>query len=68
MASHEHPRAERKIYRDLLPQFPNMSLATALQLILKVFYDGGLSLDQGSPMIPRPIFDFMGHDQFECGE
>ena len=27
VASHEHPSAE-KIYRDLLPQFPSMSLAT----------------------------------------
>ena len=53
VASHEHPSAE-KIYRDLLPQFPSMSLATVYNNI-KVLIDGGLSLRSRFAMIPRPI-------------
>ena len=40
VASHEHPSAE-KIYRDLLPQFPSMSLATVYNNI-KVLIDEGV--------------------------
>ena len=53
VASHEHPSAE-KIYRDLLPQFPSMSLATVYNNI-KVLIDEGLFLRSRFAMIPRPI-------------
>ncbi len=53
VVSHEHPSAE-KIYRDLLPQFPSMSLATVYNNI-KVLIDEGLFLRSRFAMIPRPI-------------
>ena len=40
VASHEHPSAE-KIYRDLLPQFPSMSLATVYKT-MEIFEKIGL--------------------------
>ena len=59
VASHEHPSAE-KIYRDLLPQFPSMSLATVYNNI-KVLIDEGLSLIKVRNDTTN-YFDFMGHD------
>ena len=42
VASHEHPSAE-KIYRDLLPQFPSMSLATVYNNIKVLIDEGAVS-------------------------
>lgn len=53
VASHEHPSAE-KIYRDLLPQFPGMSLATVYNNI-KVLIDEGVVLRSRFATIPQPI-------------
>ena len=60
VASHEHPSAE-KIYRDLLPQFPSMSLATVYNNI-KVLIDEGVVSEIKVRNDTTTYFDFMGHD------
>lgn len=70
VASHEHPSAE-KIYRDLLPQFPSMSLATVYNNI-KVLIDEGVVSEIKVRNDTTTYFDFMGHDHLnvvceKCG-
>lgn len=70
VASHEHPSAER-IYRDLLPQFPSMSLATVYNNI-KVLIDEGVVSEIKVRNDTTTYFDFMGHDHLnvvceKCG-
>lgn len=71
VASHEHPSAE-KIYRDLLPQFPSMSLATVYNNI-KVLIDEGVVSEIKVRNDTTTYFDFMGHDHLNlicetCGK
>lgn len=70
VASHEHLSAE-KIYRDLLPQFPSMSLATVYNNI-KVLIDEGVVSEIKVRNDTTTYFDFMGHDHLnvvceKCG-
>ena len=70
VASHEHPSAE-KIYRDLLPQFPSMSLATVYNNI-KVLIDEGVVSEIKVRNDTTTYFDFIGHDHLnvvceKCG-
>ena len=70
VASHEHPSAE-KIYRDLLPQFPSMSLATVYNNI-KFLIDEGVVSEIKVRNDTTTYFDFMGHDHLnvvceKCG-
>ena len=70
VASHEHPSAE-KIYRDLLPQFPSMSLATVYNNI-KVLIDEGVVSEIKVRNDTTTYFDFMGHEHLnivceKCG-
>ena len=70
VASHEHPSAE-KIYRDLLPQFPGMSLATVYNNI-KVLIDEGVVSEIKVRNDTTTYFDFMGHEHLnvvceKCG-
>lgn len=60
VASHEHPSAE-KIYRDLLPQFSGMSLATVYNNI-KVLIDEGVVSEIKVRNDTTTYFDFMGHE------
>lgn len=71
VASHEHPSAE-KIYRDLLPQFPSMSLATVYNN-LKVLIEEGFVSEIKVRNDTTTYFDFMGHDHLNlicesCGK
>ena len=50
-----------KIYRDLLPQFPSMSLATVYNNI-KVLIDEGVVSEIKVRNDTTTYFDFMGHD------
>jgi len=70
VASHEHPSAE-KIYHDLLPQFPGMSLATVYNNI-KVLIDEGVVSEIKVRNDTTTYFDFMGHEHLnvvceKCG-
>ena len=59
VASHEHPSAE-KIYRDLLPQFPSMSLATVYNNIVVLIDEVVSEIKVRNDT--TTYFDFMGHD------
>lgn len=70
ISSHEHPSAER-IYQDLRPDFPNMSLATVYNN-LKVLIDEGFVEEIKISNDNTTYFDFMGHDHLnivceKCG-
>lgn len=70
IASHEHPSAE-KIYQDLLPSYPNMSLATVYNN-LKVLIDENFVEEIKISNDNTTYFDFMGHDHLnvvceKCG-
>lgn len=69
--SHEHPSAE-KIYRDLLPKHPSMSLATVYNN-LKVLVDEGFVAELKLSNDPTAYFDFIGHQHVHvvceiCGQ
>ena len=57
--SREHPSAE-KIYNDLLPGYPNMSLATVYNN-LKVLVDEGFVTELKLCNYSTTYYDFMGH-------
>ncbi|MDO4204901.1 MAG: peroxide-responsive transcriptional repressor PerR, partial [Streptococcus gallolyticus] len=57
--SHEHPSAD-KIYRDLLPEHPNMSLATVYNN-MKVLVDEGFVAELKVTNDTTTYYDFMGH-------
>ncbi|WP_165737394.1 peroxide-responsive transcriptional repressor PerR [Streptococcus dysgalactiae] len=57
--STEHPSAD-KIYRDLQPKFPNMSLATVYNN-LKVLVDEGFVAELKISNDLTTYYDFMGH-------
>ncbi|TWT12449.1 Fur family transcriptional regulator [Streptococcus sp. sy004] len=57
--SHEHPSAE-KIYQDLLPDYPSMSLATVYNN-LKVLVDEGFVSELKLPQDNTSYYDFLGH-------
>lgn len=66
-----HPSAEQ-IYRDLLPKFPNMSLATVYNN-LKVLIDEGFVVELKLSHSNTTYFDFMGHQHLHvicesCGD
>ena len=68
--SHDHPSAEM-IYHDLLPNFPNMSLATVYNN-LKVLIDEGFVTEIKVRNDTTTYFDFMGHQHLnviceKCG-
>jgi fe2+/zn2+ uptake regulation protein, putative len=68
--SHNHPSAEM-IYHDLLPNFPNMSLATVYNNI-KVLIDEGFVTEIKVRNDTTTYFDFMGHQHLnviceKCG-
>lgn len=68
--SHNHPSAEM-IYHDLLPHFPNMSLATVYNN-LKVLIDEGFVSELKVRNDTTTYFDFMGHQHLnviceKCG-
>lgn len=70
IASHEHPSAER-IYQDLRPHYPNMSLATVYNN-LKVLTDEGFVEEIKISNDNTTYFDFMGHNHLnivceKCG-
>lgn len=70
ITSHEHPSAE-KIYQDLLPSYPNMSLATVYNN-LKVLIDENFVEEIKISNDNTTYFDFMGHDHLnvvceKCG-
>ncbi|GGE29862.1 Fur family transcriptional regulator [Streptococcus himalayensis] len=58
--SREHPSAE-KIYQDLLPEFPSMSLATVYNN-LKVLIEEGFVEEIKISNDKTTYFDFMGHE------
>lgn len=58
--THEHPSAEA-IYHDLLPDFPNMSLATVYNN-LKVLVEEGFVEEIKISHDKTTYFDFMGHE------
>ena len=57
--SHEHPSAE-KIYKDLLPEHPNMSLATVYNN-MKVLVEEGFVAELKVTNDTTTYYDFMGH-------
>lgn len=66
-----HPSAEQ-IYRDLLPAFPSMSLATVYNN-LRVLVDEGFVTELKVSNDNTTYFDFMGHDHLnvvceKCGK
>ena len=68
--THAHPSAE-KIYQDLRPKFPNMSLATVYNN-LKVLTDEGVVEEIKIKNDNTTYFDFMGHEHLnivceKCG-
>lgn len=68
--THEHPSAEA-IYHDLLPDFPNMSLATVYNN-LKVLVEEGFVEEIKISHDKTTYFDFMGHEHLnvvceKCG-
>ena len=68
--THEHPSAE-KIYSDLLPNFPKMSLATVYNN-LKVLVEEGFVEEIKISHDKTTYFDFMGHEHLnvvceKCG-
>ncbi|WP_164682130.1 peroxide-responsive transcriptional repressor PerR [Streptococcus hyointestinalis] len=69
--SKEHPSAE-KIYKDLLPLYPSMSLATVYNN-LKVLVDEGFVEEIKITNDSTTYYDFMGHDHINivcesCGK
>ncbi|WP_057490722.1 Fur family transcriptional regulator [Streptococcus orisasini] len=69
--AHHHPSAEQ-IYRDLLPQYPSMSLATVYNN-LKVLIDEGLVAELKLSNDNTAYFDFMGDEHLHivcesCGK
>lgn len=69
--THAHPSADR-IYRDLLPQFPNMSLATVYNN-LKFLVDEGFVTELKVANDLTTYYDFMGHQHLNivcenCGK
>ncbi|HGD6171004.1 TPA: peroxide-responsive transcriptional repressor PerR [Streptococcus agalactiae] len=69
--SREHPSAE-KIYNDLLPEYPNMSLATVYNN-LKVLVDEGFVTELKLCNYSTTYYDFMGHQHLniaceDCGK
>ncbi|MEW4353324.1 Fur family transcriptional regulator [Streptococcus pneumoniae] len=60
ITSKEHPSAER-IYQDLLPEFPSMSLATVYNN-LKVLIEEGFVEEIKISNDKTTYFDFMGHE------
>jgi Fur family peroxide stress response transcriptional regulator len=70
MNSKDHPSAEM-IYHDLLPTFPNMSLATVYNN-LKLLMDAGFITELKRKNDTTVYYDFMGHDHVnlicqQCG-
>ena len=70
ISSHDHPSAEM-IYQALLPEFPNMSLATVYNN-LKVLIDEGFVSELKVRNDTTTYYDFMGHDHLnivceKCG-
>ena len=68
--THAHPSAE-KIYQDLRPEFPNMSLATVYNN-LKVLIEEGFVEEIKIKNDNTTYFDFMGHEHLnivceKCG-
>lgn len=68
--SAEHPSAEM-IYQDLLPNFPNLSLATVYNN-LKLLLDAGFITEIKRNNDTTVYYDFMGHDHLnliceQCG-
>ena len=68
--SHEHPSVD-KIYRDLLPEHPNMSLATVYNN-MKVLVDEGFVAELKVTNDTTTYYDFMGHQHLnviceKCG-
>ena len=57
--STEHPSAD-KIYKDLLPEHPSLSLATVYNNI-KVLVDEGFVTELKVTNNPTTYYDFMGH-------
>lgn len=57
--THEHPSAE-KIYKDLLPKYPNMSLATVYNN-MKVLVDEGFVTELKITNDNTTYYDFLGH-------
>lgn len=69
--STEHPSAD-KIYRDLLPNYPNMSLATVYNN-MKVLVDEGFVSELKITSDSTTYYDFMGHQHINivcesCGK
>lgn len=69
--SHEHPSAD-KIYNDLLPEYPNMSLATVYNN-MKVLVDEGFVTELKVTNDTTTYYDFMGHQHINivcknCGD
>ena len=70
ISSHDHPSAEM-IYQALLPEFPNMSLATVYNN-LKVLIDEGFVSELKVRNDTTTYYDFMGHQHLnviceKCG-
>lgn len=71
MTTKDHPSAER-IYQDLRPHYPNISLATVYNN-LKVLIDGGFVEELKISNDQTTYFDFMGHQHLNivcerCGK
>lgn len=71
VSSHEHPSAD-KIYNDLLPEYPNMSLATVYNN-MKVLVDEGFVTELKVTNDTTTYYDFMGHQHINivcknCGD
>ncbi|SUN77512.1 putative Fe/Zn uptake regulation protein [Streptococcus massiliensis] len=71
IASKSHPSAE-KIYQDLKPDFPKMSLATVYNN-LKFLVDEGFVTELKISKDPTSYFDYMGHQHLNviceiCGK
>mgnify|MGYP003583804049 FL=1 len=69
--SDDHPSAEM-IYLDLLPNYPNMSLATVYNN-LKVLLEEGFVTELKRANDPTTYYDFMGHEHLnviceKCGK
>lgn len=58
--SHDHPSAEM-IYQDLLPEYPNLSLATVYNN-LKLLLDAGFITELKRSNDTTTYYDFMGHE------
>lgn len=68
--SKDHPSAEM-IYQDLLPKFPNMTLATVYNN-LKLLLEAGFITELKRKNDTTVYYDFMGHDHVnlicqQCG-